>query len=124
MLFISAVLKFGNQATTIKLINHKDADRFLKTYNNNPWIEVPVATVGQNKMRVFIDTESMAAPYRIDLTYVKYPILLDATTPETDMTEIPEYMWYEIVSTATLLALDNIESQRTELNAELNKLAE
>ena len=33
MLFISAVLKFGNQATTIKLINHKDADRFLKTYN-------------------------------------------------------------------------------------------
>ena len=124
MLFVSAVLHFGNHATTVRLINHKDADRFLKTYNNNPWIEVPVATVGQNKIQIFIDTESMAAPYRVDLTYVKYPVLLDPTTPETEMNEIPEYMWYEIVSTATLLALDNIESQRTELNAELNKLSE
>ena len=40
------------------------------------------------------------------------------------MNEIPEYMWFEVISTATLLALDNIESQRSEINAELNKLSE
>jgi len=66
----------------------------------------------------------MTAPYRVDLTYVKYPILLDPTTPETEMNEIPEYMWYEVASMASLLALDNIESQRSEINAELNKLSE
>jgi len=60
----------------------------------------------------------------VDLTYVKYPSTIDYTTPETDIIEIPEYMWNEVISLATLLALDNIESQRLEGNSELNKLSE
>ena len=124
LLFITAVLRFGNQSTTISLIEHKDADKFLKTYNNNPWIETPVAVVRDNKIVIYLDTESMVAPYRVDLTYVKYPSTIDYTTPETDIIEIPEYMWNEVISLATLLALDNIESQRLEGNSELNKLSE
>ena len=124
LLFISAVLKFGNQSTTVSIINHNDADRFLKTYNNNPWIPTPVAVVRDNKVVIFIDTESMTAPYRVDLTYVKYPSVISSATPETDITEIPEYMWNEVISLAVLLALDNIESQRINTNSELNKLAE
>ena len=124
LLFISAVLKFGNQSSTVSIISHKDADRFLKTYNNNPWIPTPVAVVRDNKIVIFIDTESMTAPYRVDLTYVKYPSVISSATPETDITEIPEYMWNEVISLAVLLALDNIESQRINTNSELNKLAE
>lgn len=124
LLFISAVLKFGNQSTTVSIISHNDADKFLKTYNNNPWIPTPVAVVRDNKVVIFIDTESMAAPYRVDLTYVKYPSVISSATPETDITEIPEYMWNEVISLAVLLALDNIESQRINTNSELNKLAE
>ena len=66
----------------------------------------------------------MTAPYRVDLTYVKYPSVINSATPETDITEIPEYMWNEVISLAVLLALDNIESQRINTNSELNKLAE
>ena len=124
LFFITAVLRFGNQSTTISLIEHKDADRFLKTYNNNPWVETPVAVVRDNKIVIYIDTESMAAPYLVDLTYVKYPSVIDYALPETDITEIPEYMWNEVISLATVLALDNIESQRIEAATELNKLSE
>ena len=113
MYFIEGVLHFGsNQLATIKLISHENANRFLETYNNKPWIENPVATLEDNKLTVYVDRQSMIGPYTLDLTYLAYPKKLNNLDITSGMDEIPEYMQYEVVKLAVDMALENIESVR------------
>jgi hypothetical protein len=48
LFFVNAVLHFGNNQANVDLVDHKTADRFRKTYNNNPWIPTPKATIADN----------------------------------------------------------------------------
>ena len=123
MFYIQSLLKFGDKQVNVDLVNHEQAKRFLKTYNNNPWIPTPVATLHDDTLTVYIDTTSMTGTYELDLTYVKEPTKF-AYTNLTEFTELPEYMYNEIVSTAVALTLDNIESKRTETKLELNNITE
>lgn len=123
MFYIQSLLKFGDKQVNVDLVNHEQAKRFLKTYNNNPWIPTPVATLHDDTLTVYIDTTSMTGTYKLDLTYVKEPTKF-AYTNLTEFTELPEYMYNEIVSTAVALTLDNIESKRTETKLELNNITE
>ena len=123
MFYIQSVLKFGSKQVNVDLVNHEQAKRFLKTYNNNPWIPTPVATLHDNTLTVYIDTTTMTGTFTLDLTYVKEPTKF-AYTNLVEFTELPEYMYNEIVSTAVALALDNIESKRTETKLELNNITE
>ena len=114
MYFIEGILHFGsNQLATVKLISHESANRFLETYNNKPWIENPVATLEDNKLTVYVDRQSMIGPYTLDLTYLAYPKKLNNLDITSGMDEIPEYMQYEVVKLAADMALENIESVRT-----------
>lgn len=124
LFFVDAVLHFGSKQSTVDLIDHKTADKFRKTYNNNPWIPTPKATISNNQLRVYIDTVSMAAPYSIDVTYVKYPEKIDYKQYNKEITEVPEYVLYEAVNRAVVIALENIQSQRTESKLQINNLQE
>lgn len=125
MFYVDCVLKFGDKKATCSLIDHATAKKFLQTYNNVPWIDTPIATIEDNSLKIYIDPISMTATsYTCDLTYVKYPTKIDNTQPSTDINEVPDSVIYEVIDRAVLIALDNIESTRTQVKAQLNTLAE
>lgn len=115
MYFIEGVLHFGNnKIATVKLISHENANRFLETHNNKPWIEDPVATLEDNQVIVFVDRDLMTGPYTLDLTYLAYPRRINNQDITSGIDEVPEYMQYEIVKLAADMALENVESPRSQ----------
>ena len=114
MYFIQGTLHFGSKLANVKLISHENALRFLETYNNKPWIEEPVAILEDNKLIVFIDRDLMVGPYTIDITYLAYPRKINNQDITSTLDEIPEYMQYEVVKLAADMAIENIESPRTQ----------
>ena len=124
MFFINAVLRFKNGVTNCELVDHRVSKRFLKTYNNDPWIDTPVVTLADNQLHVFVDAHKMHGPFKIDVTYVKYPEKIDHKNYDNDITEVPEYILYEVVNRAALIALENTESQRVQTKGAINNLQE
>lgn len=131
MFYVSCILMFDNleqfqetQQITCTLVDHETARRFKKTYNNRPWIDIPVATIEDNKLKIYYDDVTMKDPSGIILTYVKRPEVIDYTKPDMDITEVPEYVMYEVINRAAVIALENIESQRTGTKVQINNLQE
>lgn len=122
MFFIDAVLHWGDKQAVVELVSHEIARNFTKTYNNNPWIEKPVATLQDNSLIIYVDPIEMTGSYTVDITYVKHPTLITNLPSDTGLTEVPEYVQNEIVNKAVQLALDNIESQRVQIKSQLNTL--
>lgn len=124
MFYVSSVLHFSNTSSTCILVSHDDARKFLKTYNNDPWIDTPVSTLEDNRLKVMIDTHSMVSPYTIDITYVTFPPIIDNTNPDTEINIVPDRVLYEVINRAVVIALENIESKRTESKVQINNLSE
>lgn len=122
MFFIDAVLHWGDKQAVVELVSHEIARNFTKTYNNNPWIEKPVATIQDNSLVIYVDPIEMTGIFTVDVTYVKHPTLITDLPSDTGLTEVPEYVQNEIVNKAVQLALDNIESQRIQTKSQLNTL--
>lgn len=115
MYFIEGILHFGNnKIANVKPISHEQARRFLETYNNKPWIEEPVAILEDNKLIVFVDRDLMIGPYTIDITYLAYPRKINNQDITSTLDEVPEYMQYEVIKLAADMAIENIESPRTQ----------
>lgn len=124
MFYITSVLHFEDNTSTCVLVDHDSVRKFLKAYNNDPWIDTPVSTLEDNKLKVYVDTHTMKAPYTLDITYVKFPIKIDYTTPNTEINEVPDRVMYEVINRAVVIALENIESKRTETKLQINNLQE
>ena len=130
MFFVSAVLHWGEDgdnrpnAATIQMIDHLSSDKFLLTHNNSPWIPVPVATISDNTLKVFVDPTTTDNSFTIDITYVKFPEKINYKTPDVNINEVPDRVMYEVINRAVLIALENIESKRTETKINLNNLQE
>lgn len=123
MFYVGATLNFDDKKSQIVVVQHTQADRFKKTYNNNPWVETPIAVLENNSIYIYYDDIAMNANnYSIDLTYVATPIKVENLTPVND--PFPEYMWEEIVNRAVELALENIESKRYQTKLQINQLDE
>lgn len=122
MFFIQAILHWGTKSAVVELVSHEIARNFVKTYNNNPWIEKPIATIQDNSLVIYIDPIEMTGTFTVDVTYVKHPTLITNLPSDTGLTEVPEYVQNEIVNKAVQLALDNIESQRIQTKSQLNTL--
>ena len=71
-----------------------------------------------------IDTHSMNSPYTIDITYVSFPPIIDSANANTDINIVPDRVLYEVINRATVIALENIESKRTESKVQINNLSE
>ena len=131
MFFVSAALTWGDggdekkrKRATVTMIDHTIADRFLETHINKPWIPTPVATIENNTLWIYIDTVTMANPYQVDITYVKYPVEIDHNKPNDNITEVPDRVLHEVINRAVVIALENVESKRTETKINLNNLQE
>lgn len=124
MFFIDAMLRFNETNANISLVTHEVAQRFKKTHDNNPWIETPVCVIEDNTLYIYYDDISMQADeYTVDITYIKQPVKVE-DLPAEGMTEIPEYMQYEVINRAVELALEDIESRRVQTKSQLNQLDE
>lgn len=124
MFFVSAILHFQGKNAYVKLINHDDANKFLETYTNKPWIENPMAIVEDNRLIVFVDRDLMHGPYTIDLTYLAYPRRINHLDITSGMNEIPEYMQYEVIKLAADMAIENIESPRVQSHPSYIQISE
>lgn len=125
MFYVNSVLNFDSKKATCVLINHDDANQFKSTYNNDPWIEKPAVTIEDNTLKVYIDKYAMKAKtYSIDITYIKEPEKINYKTPNLVINEVPDSVIYEIIERAAMIALENIESQRTATKAQMSNLQE
>lgn len=133
MFFVSAVLHWNKvegdittdpRSATVIMIDHNTADRFLYTYNNMPWIPTPVAIIADNTLKIYVDPNLINRSFTIDITYVKYPDKIDHSKPTVEITEVPDRVLYEVINRAVIIALENIESKRTETKINLNNLQE
>lgn len=124
MFFVDALLYTDEGKAAVKLVDHSNADRFKKTYNNDPYIENPVGVIQDNELQIYYDEHTMGSNnHRVDITYVKTPTKIQ-DLPATGMSEIPEYMQFEVINRAVELALEDIESRRIQTKSQLNQIDE
>lgn len=125
MYFIQGTLYFGGgKSVPVSLISHEQSKKFAEAYNNRPWIPEPVATLENNRLTIFIDRDLFVAPFSLDLTYLAYPKRLNNDDITSGMDEIPEYMQYEVVKLAADMAIENIESPRSQTHHTFTQISE
>ena len=125
------MLKYGNYPTNCLLVDHNTAGLFKQTYNNIPWVEHPVSVLENNNLIIYVDPIMMEDPvyaptddkYAVDITYIKKPKRFDYTKPDEEL-DLPDDVMTEAINRAVVLALENIESQRTAGKLQLNQLSE
>ena len=131
MMIVQFELKYGNGLAKGIIMNHQDARLFKQTYDNIPWVEHPVATLEDDNMLIYVDPIIMNSAgsmpvngkYMINLTYIKKPKRFDYTQLDEEL-DFPEDVMNDIINRAVVLALENIESQRTTGKLQLNQLSE
>lgn len=82
-------------------------------------------------MLIYVDPILMQTPeyqpsnnrYAVNITYIKRPVQFDYTNPDGEL-ELPDDVMQDVVNRAVVLALENIESQRTSSKLQLNQLSE
>ena len=124
MLFVSALLHCEAGTADCKVIDHATANRFIKTFDNDPYITNPVCVQENNSLKIYYDIHSMKGPYSLELTYVTYPPTINYTTPDTVINIVPDRVLYEVVNRAVIIALENIESKRTQSKSQTNDIQE
>lgn len=122
-----------------ELIDRQTSSRFEQTPTNRPYIPIPkvITSVASQALdgsvhkglTVFLDPDipvTNSQKIEIITEHVKLPKRLhkDDLTTTAFAGLLPEPVVYEIINKAALLALDNIESQRTEVKASLNNTQE
>lgn len=122
---LSGTLYFSNgYAAVFRMISHENAQKFQRTYNNRPWIEDPVAILENNQLILYVDQDLMPGPYSIDLTYIKYPRKVNNEEITSGMDDIPEYMQFEVIKLAADMAIENIESPRSQTHPQYIGISE
>lgn len=135
MTILSAVLKYGQYKANCSITSHAVAGLYRQTYNNVPWVENPIAMLEDDNFVVYVDPivslNPMYAPrvengkqyYRVDITYIKKPKKFNYQEPDEEL-DFPDDVMNEIINRAVVLALENIESQRTSTKLQLNQVSE
>lgn len=131
MTILSLMLNMGNSQMDCILLNHEDVRLYRQTYNNTPWIDVPVFIIENNKAYLYVDplwiTDDQYKPvgdkYTLSITYLKRPKQFDYMSPDEEL-DLPDDVMQEIINRAALIALENIESKRITSKAQINTLGE
>lgn len=119
--------KIGIMTAPVRLVDHNIAQNFLMVHNNHPYIPIPVATIEDDTLLIYVDPYKMLTTenkYYLDLTYVKWPAIITHTEPDDELDKLPDSVMNEVVNRAVLIALDNIEAPRTQQKSQINTLQE
>lgn len=137
---IKLTTKNGVTYLPAELTDRQTSSKFEQTPTNRPYIPTPkvVTSVAftyalndtvRKGLTVFLDPDILdtdSQKIEIITEHIKLPRRLSEEDLTTTAFEglLPEPVVYEIINKAALLALDNIESQRTEVKASLNNTQE
>lgn len=115
------------------IIDRQTAKKYKWTATNKPWVPTPKVVIGigdesaVGDVLVYYDPD-MNAPIYILAEYVVQPTGLSKSNINDNTVAFDgvfsDAVLYEIINRAALLMLDNIESQRTQIKAELNNIQE
>ena len=131
--YVSSRIQINGDQSTVILVNHNDAQRFIETANNKPWIKNPVGYIEDGKFIVLYDNVKYQDDAQLEVTvgqssftYIKEPqkftntSVVDSTTPTPF--ELNDTMAEELISLAVLMALENVESSRTQIKSQMRGL--
>lgn len=125
LFYVDSVLNINSKSQNTSLLDHATAINFRETYDNKPVIVNPVFTLQDDIMHIYVDSDDDSqTTANLSLTYVKQPDKIANMEDDDYITEVPDYIQLQIVDKATLLALDNIESTRTQTKGQLNQTEE
>lgn len=120
---VSCFISYNGEARPMQLISHQTADRFYKTYANDPWIKYPVYYLQDGKVYFVYDlstfnraTNIEDEDFNVDITYIRMPDKF-VEGSDSDEFELNDSMAEELISLAVVFALENVESSR--LNSKL-----
>lgn len=116
--YVTSTIKLdGVKNSIVILTSHAIEQNVKETDINKPWLPKPVAEIENDKLIVYYDPikhMTIADDVAIAITYIKKPFTIDITSNPDAIIEVEDSVALEIVDLAVFLALENIESQRTE----------
>lgn len=115
-----------SQYTTVSLISHKDAQRFMQTTTNLPWIPTPVIYIEGEYIYLLYDPYKASVIGDLICTYIKKPALFvhDNTVDFSDSTtfELNDNVAEEVINTAIMMSAEIVESPRLTTKAQINSI--
>ena len=100
----------------VKLINHDQAQNFVSTSTNIPWIKNPVGYLENTIFTILFDNylssnQTFMTIDKLILTYIQTPIKFVNDTDDK-VFELSDSMAEELINLAISFALENVESSR------------
>lgn len=124
---LSSVDQTTHSLIEVRLVSHEDASKFMNTAHNLPWVDIPVACMEGDKIRVFLDPVNhvLTLPQTMYVIYVSKPAKFavgDGTKEEdydfgSTAFELSDTMAEELIKLAIIMSTEIVESPR--LNTEL-----
>lgn len=119
-------IKDNYDIETCRIVDHETFRKFEVTKHNYPWIDYPVSMIESNSIFIAFDPETITLGDMVTVvvTYITKPTIIDYKNSQQNITEVSDNVWYEVINRAVVLALENIESQRSQTKVQLNNLSE
>ena len=122
-LYVDSYVKInGDKIYQVELTTHEGVKNFAVTHDNDPYIPVAKAVIENNSLIVYYDTHIVNTIDALSLSYIYQPVLFGLN--DTIDEGLTEPILNEIINRAVLIALESIESPRTETKSQLNNIQE
>lgn len=124
--------KKAGKIDPISIISHEDAQNFIQSSVNIPWIKTPVATMNYDSVVVYVDTfdfedsqlDLLHTDSKLNLTYIKEPTKFVDSINMYDETyfELDDSMAEQLINLAIVMALETVQSSRLQTKEQLRTL--
>lgn len=113
---------------TVSLVSHMDAQRFMQTNTNLPWIPQPVLYIEGDYLHLLYDPYRYSKETIGDLfcTYIQKPALFVLPNDQVDFGttefELNDNVAEEVINTAILMSAEIVESTRLTTKAQISSI--
>lgn len=113
---------------TVSLVSHMDAQRFMQTNTNLPWIPQPVVYIEGDYLHLLYDPYKYSKETIGDLfcTYIQKPALFVLPNDQVDfgttVFELNDNVAEEVINTAILMSAEIVESTRLTTKAQISSI--
>jgi hypothetical protein len=118
-LYIIEVVLVGTKVYSAKEIQSSTTNKYIATAENKPIIPEPVYLIENGAIKVYMDPIDTDEITYAKVRYIKKPSYISLSSTE-EITEVKYDMLLEVVDRAVQIALENMESPRVQLQAQLD----
>lgn len=124
LFYVDSYLNTAVGITRVNLTDHAVEQNFMITTDNDPWIPTPMCVLQSNTAKIYYDIHDIESVTNWNLNYIHRPTKFSELEDTVQIIEVTDNIIYEVINRAALIALDNIESQRTQIKGQLNQIQE